>query len=625
MEEEKNRSAYVKNETDANRQMTYFLAFMATLMLLVFFLYLFKVFALAPMTYIVTVSTLPPLIVLLYCPLFFLKSKRLSYPRYKYFVLSLFIFSIGILNVIMPKHAVLGWAVAITLTAHYYSPRVCRTTYWIVLVAMFFCLSFGVFYGEYDSNLLSGQLNQQNGTISNHLLGWIYPDSPEGRWDYLVDLVRAGDNRFVKIYLNYYFGRALFLTLLFVLINALNKRTEHLLDSEISVNGLFEKSKTELEIAKDIQLNTLPEVFTADKDVEILAELKAAKEVGGDLYDYVNIDEDHVAILIGDVSGKGVPAAMFMMKTITSFRDFATAGKTPSQILRQINASIHKGNKNSMFVTCFLAILDKRSGTLVYANAGHNPPVIGSNGNYRYLRGNTGFLLGCFTDAFSKDEQIVLKPGESIILYTDGITEARNAAGDFFGEERLLNVLNERAYTSTVELHHSIKDAVANFVLDAPQSDDITYLTVKYRGGFYAYNERAFSAVQDEMLNMLDMIKTFGDEHKFPDSFKNQLLIVGDELLSNIIKHGYGGEKGDILLRLLFNEETNEFYLTIIDHAKPFNQLSVENQAITGTEVPTQVGGLGIFIVKQIMTECAYDRVNGRNILVLKKRFESPL
>jgi anti-sigma regulatory factor (Ser/Thr protein kinase) len=102
-------------------------------------------------------------------------------------------------------------------------------------------------------------------------------------------------------------------------------------------------------------------------------------------------------------------------------------------------------------------------------------------------------------------------------------------------------------------------------------------------------------------------------------------MIVGDELISNIIKHGYGTEKGDILLRLLFNEETNEFYLTIIDHAKPFNQLSVENQALTGTEVPTQVGGLGIFIVKQIMTECAYDRVNGRNILVLKKRFESPL
>ena len=614
-------SAYAKNELNANKHMTFLLLFTAGLMVLVLLGYIFKLFDLSASTFRMTVIVISVLAVLICIPGFFLKTDLLTKPGYKYFILGLFVLTIGVLNVIMPKHGILGWAICIALTGHYYSPKVCRIMFWTVIFMMLVCLGLGMFYGEFDSNLLTGELNKDTEMIISYHLPDAYPDTPAGRWEYLRQLMLVGENRFFKAFFNYYIGRALFVTLIYAIIFFLNKRTHTLLQSEIEVNGEFEKNKTELEVAKDIQLNTLPSETLSSKDIEILAELKAAKEVGGDLYDYREIDENHVAVLIGDVSGKGVPAAMFMMKTLTSFRDFAKAGKKPSEILREINASIYEGNKTTMFVTCFLAIIDRRDGVVKFANAGHNPPVIGDNGHYRYLECSSGFLLGCFKQAMVKDEEVTLKPGESLILYTDGITEARDPSGLFFGEERLLESLNKRDFTSVIELHRSLKDDIAFFVKDAPQSDDITFLTLRYQGGHYSFKEKEFVADRENILTMLAMINDFGDEHNFPEDFKNKLVIVGDELISNIINHGYEGASGTIFLRLLFNETENEFILTVIDHAQPFNQLDVENPFIGTQKGLTKVGGLGIHIVKKIMTECSYDRINGKNILVLKKRF----
>ena len=615
-------SAYEKNEISANKHMTLALLFTAFLSFLVWFGYLFKIFETSRDTRTMTIIVIPIIVAVLSFPIVFIRSKFLASPKYKYFIMLLFILGISILNVIMPKHAVLGWAVCIMLTAHYYNPRVSKIIFAIVIIMMLASLGFGTFYGEFDSNLLSGELDKGTQTIHTVRLPDAYPDTAVGRYSYLKDLIYiAHENRFIKIFTQYYLGRALFMTLIFAVTLFLNKRTRVLPNSEISVNSENEKNRTELEVAKEIQLNTLPSETLSDEDIEIVGELRAAKEVGGDLYDYVNIDEDHIAVLIGDVSGKGVPAAMFMMKTITSFRDFATKGKTPAQILKEVNASIFKGNKSTIFVTCFLAILDKRDGKVVFANAGHNPPIVGYNCNYRYLKCKTGFILGCFKDAFVEDEEFTLAPGESLTLYTDGITEARNANGDFFGENRLLSAINKHDFTCVVELHHAIKDEIGGFVLDAPQSDDITLLTLRYRGDNYFYKEKMFDAKKENILDMLGFIQDFGDEHHFPDDFKNKLVIVGDELFSNIIKYGYENEGGDIFVRLLFDVDSNEFAITIIDRAKAFNQLDVQSQAV-GTDAKKQeIGGLGLLIVKKIMDQCAYDRINGKNILVLKKKF----
>ena len=615
--EEKNtdyRKAYEDNEADANRHMSYVNAAAGVVAIIIWVLYLVKVFTIPDHFYLTVCILFPAIAVLMFTPLLFVRTDLIRKPGYKYFILFSLLIVIIALNTAVPKHSVLFWPFAILIANHYYNPTIGRVIFGVSLVAMLICMYAGMFFGEFDENLFGGGVIKPDGSIGT-------VETFEERVELLDKLRQEGNNRYIKVLIYYFFPRAMIVTLFFMVSNLLNRRTYKLLDKEITIHDEQQKSKTELNVAKDIQLNTLPEGIVDSPDVEIVGELKAAKEVGGDLYDYINIDEHHVAALIGDVSGKGVPAAMFMMKTITSFRDFAAPNKTPSQILRQVNAAIHNGNKNSMFVTCFLAILDKRNGKVVYANAGHNPPVVGSNGKYRYMKINHGFLLGCFEDSFIKDEEITLKPGESITLYTDGITEARNSNGDFFGEERLLNVFNKRDYNCTVELYHCLKEEIANYVGDAPQSDDITFVTMKYLGGKYSYEEKEFSAKKENIPEMLDFISDFSEKYKLPEDFKNKLSIVGDELFSNIVNHGYENNGGAIFVHLLLNEEKHEFVLTVIDGAKQFNQLEVNNPMVGSDAKNQKVGGLGILIVKKIMTEYAYDRINDKNILVLKKSF----
>ena len=604
---------YHDNEADANKHMCYVNAAAGFLGIVIWILYLTKVFTIPDHFFLAVCTLFPIASALMFIPLLFVKTDMIRKPGFKYFILFSLLLVIIALNISIPKHSLLFWPFAILIANHYYNPTIGRVIYVVSVVAMLLCMYAGMFFGEFDENLFGGGVIMPDGIT----IGTV--ETFQERVDLLAERTAQGNNRYIKVLLFYYFPRAACLSLLFMVSNLLNRRTYKLLDDEVRIHDEQQKAKTELNVAKDIQLQTLPDDFVSTKDVEIVGELKAAKEVGGDLYDYVNIDEDHVALLIGDVSDKGVPAAMFMMKTITSFRDFATSGKTPSQILTEINTSIMKGNKAGMFVTCFLAIIDKRTGKMVYANAGHNPPIIGSNRNYTYLKSWHGLLLGCFKNVHLKDEEITLKPGDCLTLYTDGITEARNAENEFFGAKRLLDVFNKKDYTSIVELHHSIKDEVAEFVKDAPQSDDITFVTLKFRGGSYTFNEKEFYGIKENVGDMLSFISDFASENKFPESFTNKLLVVGDELFSNIVKHGYEGEGGPIFVRLLFNEDAREFSITVVDKAKEFNQLEVHTDE-TG-KPGVRVGGLGISIVKKIMTEYAYDHINGKNILVLKKKF----
>ena len=194
---------------------------------------------------------------------------------------------------------------------------------------MLVCLYISLFIGEYDANLLGVKEIKDGGALE--IFGI------KERFDLMHEQLVNGQNRYIQVFVYSYLPRALLFTIIFIVCNSLNVRTYKLLVEEINVNSEQEKTKTELEVAKDIQLATLPTSFVTSKDIEIQAELKAAKEVGGDFYDYFVLDDDHTAILIGDVSGKGIPAAMFMMKTITCFKNFMSASKTPAEIMKEVN------------------------------------------------------------------------------------------------------------------------------------------------------------------------------------------------------------------------------------------------------------------------------------------------
>ncbi len=618
--------AYYDNEADANKEMSLANAAAAIYMLAIWICYLTDIFKIhSDITRILINIAFPIGILVLLSPLLyaFKFKKQLRKPNYKFFVLYSFVFVIAVLNVILPKHSAIAWALCILMTNHYYNPKVGTSVFIAVLIASFGAMFGGMFVGEFDANLLFG-----NEIMENINTQEIYANGPAGRFEMLNKLYSMGKgffdldyNRYLGSVVYYFFPRAIILLLVYFVSRALNKRTYKLLVNEIHVNSEQEKTKTELEVAKEIQLATLPVGFVTSEDIEIQAELKAAKEVGGDFYDYFMLDDDHVAILIGDVSGKGIPAAMFMMKTITCFKNYMSISKTPAEIMKEVNRIIVQGNDSNMFVTCFLAIINTKTGLMKYTNAGHNPPIVGQKGKYVYLKCNSGFILGGLPEAFVKDEEITLKYGDTITLYTDGITEAMNPKRELYGEKRLLDLFNKKEYSCLVELHHELKDDVLHFTDGAEQSDDMTYITIKFHGDHYVYAEKLFPGTIETLPMMLDFIKDFGEKLGADSSFINKSMVVADELLSNVVKYGYADYEGDVFIRLLFNEDQKEVIFTIIDTGIPFNPFEVDNKPLEGDVSKMKEGGLGILIVKNLASEYAYDRLFNKNITIIKKKF----
>ena len=248
-----------------------------------------------------------------------------------------------------------------------------------------------------------------------------------------------------------------------------------------------ERTATELELATRIQADALPNVFPAfpeHGEFSIFASMTPAKEVGGDFYDFFLIDETHLGIVMADVSGKGVPAALFMMSARTLIRSFAKTEKSPAQIMEAVNNTIcEQNNREFMFVTVWFGMLDLSTGRIVSVNAGHeHPALMPAGGRFDLIRDKHDKFIGTWTGIHNRELAIDLKPGAKIFLYTDGIPEANNAAGEMFGEERLVQALNEGSKKSPEELLPHMKKAVDGFVQGAAQFDDLTMLCLEYRG-----------------------------------------------------------------------------------------------------------------------------------------------
>ncbi len=612
---------YYENEYDANKQISYALALTGGIIGIIWILYLIPgIFTITKSTRIITGITLPIVILILDSPLFWIKRNMGHKPAFKYFVLITFMLSIAVLNVIIPKHAIIGWALAIVIVNHYYNPKLGRTIFIITLVAMLISIYLAMFFGEYDPNLLMGELDDKASVIHQYIDYTVtFPDTPQGRYEYLKYLLDNDVNRFVSVFIYYYASRAVILLILFYISNRLNKRTNNLLIKELAVNNKQINQSKELEIASKIQLSALPESFRATKDIEIIANLKAAKEVGGDFYDYYKIDDNHIAIVIGDVSGKGTPAAMLMMKTITCFKNFIKMTSDPKEVLALMNDCIFDGNDNEMFVTCFLGVLDIEKGILTYSSAGHNPPIIQRKNKAFYLNLTPSFVLGGISGMKYLDNEFNLEKGDSITLYTDGITEARNKDGEFYGEDRLLALYSKRQYDSIINLHYELDDDLKKFTDGFDQFDDMTYLTLKYKGGIVSYQEIILDAKVENVSKVNDLINEVLSKNKLSE-YKNTFSIVVDEIFSNIAKYAYNGNSGEVYVRTFYTKDSNELTVTFIDKGVEFNQLEKESKLVDENYESREVGGLGTHIVKSFIDSYSYSRINGKNILVVRKK-----
>lgn len=373
-----------------------------------------------------------------------------------------------------------------------------------------------------------------------------------------------------------------------------------------------QKTHTELSIATAIQTSALPPIEKSDR-LDLYAMMDPALEVGGDFYDFFKVDDDHLALLIADVSGKGVPAALFMMVSKIILRHNLRSGLSPAAALAKTNNELSANNPIEMFVSCLCGILDLNTGVLTFSNAGHERPILRrKGGEFVMAKIKSGLVLGGMPGMKYSDFEIQLQPGDVMFTYTDGIPEAMNEMNQQFGNEKMLASLNENCNCPVEELCKNIREAVLKHAGNAPQFDDITMLafSLKERDR----QTKTFEVNKDSLTAVQEFISTWAEEKSVDTKYSNKLAVCTDELVSNVIFYG-----GATTLEVSCEKREDEILLTFTDNGKAFNPLTQAKEPdITVSVEEREIGGLGIFMVKKLMDVVTYKRVYERNVLSMK-------
>ena len=388
-----------------------------------------------------------------------------------------------------------------------------------------------------------------------------------------------------------------------------------------SITKERQRIESELSLAKAIQASSLPNVFPPfpdNNEIDIFAGMESAKEVGGDFYDFYFIDKNHFMFLIADVSGKGVPAALFMMTTKTLINYIAKSKLSPEAMIEEINKKIVENNKHGFFITMLVGIVNVNTGKIVFINCGHNPPLIKQkNGEYKYLNLESNIVLGAFDSAKFEVSEMQLKAGDEIFIYTDGITEAVNAFDEQYGEERLLKTINNIYSDDTKIILEGVKQNVKEFAQGVAQSDDMTMLIFKYCGKNPS-NKKSYKGIASKQnyKNFISWLKKTCNDFAFSEEIIGKLHLVTEELYTNIFSYAYEEKQGD--LEVILQKEDNAIIYTFKDNGIPFNPLEKPDPDITLPPESREQGGLGIFMVKNSVDEISYENKDGKNILSMK-------
>ena len=405
-----------------------------------------------------------------------------------------------------------------------------------------------------------------------------------------------------------------------------------LADSLAVVEGAKARMQEELNVGRDIQRSMLPRRFPAfpdRKELELYAVLEPALEVGGDLYDFFLVDDHRLCFVIGDVSGNGVPAALFMAMTKIMVKTRAASDPSPASIVTHVNDALSADNDSCMFVTLYLGILNLRDGTLLATNAGHNPPLLKrQDGQFEWLTGIDGPMVGPMAGIAFKESTIQLRPGDELFLYTDGVTEADNRRRELFGNDRLKRVLSQSRAVSVVDRLGEVMNAVRTFAVDAPQADDITMLGLRYHG--VAPSDVAARVFRQTMPNQLmaipDLQMAF---EQYVGQWEGAKPLIPtfnmalDDLLNNVVQYAFPNDPTEHQIEVEGDVRDECVILTISDDGIPFNPLSVAPPDLSLLLHERQIGGLGIHLIRSMFDEVTYHRNVGRNVLRVKKKLVS--
>ena len=371
----------------------------------------------------------------------------------------------------------------------------------------------------------------------------------------------------------------------------------------------------ELAIARGIQESLQPSnsLNNLASGLDVSGLQIPAKFVGGDLYDcYVR--DNKLLFCIGDVSGKGVPAALLMAIAHSLFRTLSAHNDQPERIMQELNHSISDNNPDIMFITMFLGVMDLSTGKISYCNAGHNPPILMKSGGAEFLNTEPSLLLGVDTYAKYTAHEMTLATGDTLLLYTDGLTEAENEQKELFGEARALETATAIGAMTAQEQLMKMQEAVQLFVDHAEQSDDLTLLAIRY------------TPTEDTTLSLTNNIKELDRLEPFLSGFFKQnnldpsrlpsVNLALEEALANVIMYAYPeGTQGEV--RLAANVTGNTIRMEISDSGVPFNPLQQQEADLDVPLEERQIGGLGIHLIKEIMDEVKYAYEDGRNVLTM--------
>lgn len=386
-----------------------------------------------------------------------------------------------------------------------------------------------------------------------------------------------------------------------------------------ALNERREKMENELHIASEIQMAMIPKTFPPfpDRhDLDIAGDLVPAKEVGGDLYDFF-LRDDKLFFCIGDVSGKGIPASLVMAVTRSMFRTISARENSPAAIASSLNNSLSDTNETDMFVTFFCGILDLSTGLLRFCNAGHNPPMTLTDA-IRELQVEPNLPLGIMSGFEFKEQQMQLHYDDAIFLYTDGVSEAENILHEQFGMDRIVAALHGRK--DAAGHLKNMQKKVAEFVGDAPQSDDLTMLFLHFLGGTKVSSHQI---TLDNEVGQLSRLAGFINEvaldAKMDDSLAASLNLALEEAVTNVVLYAYPeGTRGSVEITSSLEEGTLTF--TISDSGKPFDPTVAPDPDINASVEDRPIGGLGIFLVRNIMDSVHYEYKDGKNILSMTKK-----
>ena len=377
-----------------------------------------------------------------------------------------------------------------------------------------------------------------------------------------------------------------------------------------------ERIESELRIARDIQMGMVPKTFPNRSDIDLYAALQPAKEVGGDLYDFF-IEDEKLYFIIGDVSGKGVPASLVMAVTCRLFRTLASHAGSPQMIAQSLNNTLADNNDSNMFCTAFIGILDLKSGELKYCNAGHNAPVLmDSLSGATMLEVEPNLPLGLFEEFPYQEQMCTIGKNTAMFLYTDGVTEAENMEKALYTEERLLGKLSKLYGKTSEQIINGIIADVGLHSTDTEQSDDITVLCFKYLQAME--KELILFNRREEIAKLAPFIEEFAAQAGLAEELVFSLNLALEEAVSNVVLYAYPPDKKHTLT-LVAKRDGDTVTFILSDTGKEFDPTAAPEADITLSAQEREIGGLGIFLVKQIMDSVEYQRIENKNILTLKK------